>query len=126
MPVAPSSNRGVRRAANVSPPEIDALRSSADFRRVLKEGDRYRSRGLTIVRSLGRPGPPRFGLVVPKSAGNAVTRNRIKRRLRHAVTTLNLEPGNDYVIIASEQVAEVSSAGLVSWLREILDRSDRA
>lgn len=31
-------------------------------------------------------GPPsRAGFVVPKAVGNAVTRNRVKRRLRHLV-----------------------------------------
>lgn len=48
------------------------------------------------------PPPPRFGFTVTKKMGNAVTRNRIKRRLREAVreaaTKLAL-PGHDYVLI---------------------------
>lgn len=31
------------------------------------------------------PGPARFGFTVPKALGNAVTRNRLKRRMREAV-----------------------------------------
>jgi ribonuclease P protein component len=45
-----------------------------------------------------------------------VTRNRIKRRLRHAVGVLGLQPGMDYVIIANSQVAEVSFARIEGWL----------
>ena len=74
-----------------------------------------------MVRSPGQPGPPRFGLVVSKSSGNAVARNRIKRRLRHAVGALPLQPGMDYVIIANSQVAEVSFARIEGWLDRALE-----
>jgi ribonuclease P protein component len=33
------------------------------------------------------PAPSRFGFTVPKAIGNAVQRNRIKRRMREAVRT---------------------------------------
>lgn len=49
-----------------------------------------------------------------------MTRNRIKRRLRHAVGGRQLEPGNDYVIIASNQVADTEHRTLVSWLEAAL------
>jgi len=35
-----------------------------------------------------------------------VRRNRLKRRLRHAVRALELEPDMDYVIIANPHAAE--------------------
>ena len=59
--------------------------------------------------------------MVSKSAGNAVTRNRIKRRLRHIVRTLPLKPGIDYVIIGASQVAEVSHPQLVGWMERALE-----
>ena len=74
-----------------------------------------------MVQCPRRAGPPRVGLVVAKSAGNAVTRNRIKRRLRHIVRTLPLKPGIDYVIIGASQVAEVSHPQLVGWLERALE-----
>jgi len=74
-----------------------------------------------MVRSPGRPGPPRLGLVVSKGSGNAVTRNRIKRRLRHAADALQLEPGTDYVIIASGQIAEVEYTQVEGWLNYALE-----
>lgn len=45
-----------------------------------------------------------------------MTRNRIKRRLRHAARELQLQPGMDYIIIANRQVAEVSFARIQGWL----------
>jgi ribonuclease P protein component len=57
--------------------------------------------------------------------GEAVRRNRIKRRLRHAVRALQLEPDMDYVIIASAEVAETPFPQLVQWLQGALERSAR-
>ncbi len=53
----------------------------------------------------GHPAPPeaRFGFTVTKKMGNAVTRNRIKRRLREALREKGAPhalPGHDYVIIS--------------------------
>lgn len=48
---------------------------------------------------------PRFGFTVTKKIGNAVIRNRIRRRLRAAVAELSpgrAQAGFDYVIIARE------------------------
>ena len=119
-PVAPFSSRVAKKAGSVSPPELESLRSPRDFRRVLNEGKRYRSGGLVVVASSEHPGPARYGLVVSKSSGNAVTRNRIKRRLRHCIRSLQLNPGHDYVIIASQQVADVPFTRLQGWLERAM------
>ena len=47
-------------------------------------------------------GAPRIGFTVTRKLGNAVVRNRIKRRLREAVRVasgLDLRRGHDYVFI---------------------------
>ena len=69
-----------------------------------------------LVRLSGPAGPARLGLVVSKSVGNAVTRNKIKRRLRHTARSMPLQPGNDYVIIATSQVAKAPQPQLEGWL----------
>ena len=74
-----------------------------------------------MVGSPGPPGRPRLGLVVSKQCGGAVIRNRIKRRLRHAAKDLHLQPGNDYVIIASSQVAEAPYRRIQGWLRRAVE-----
>jgi ribonuclease P protein component len=46
---------------------------------------------------------PRFGFTVTKKLGNAVTRNRIRRRLKAAISELapsKAVPGFDYVVVA--------------------------
>ena len=76
-----------------------------------------------MVSSPGPTGPPRLGLLVPKSCGPAVRRNRIKRRLRSAADSVELQPGIDYVIIATSQVAEVPYDELTGWLGRALESS---
>ena len=74
-----------------------------------------------MVQCSGEPGVPRVGLVVSKSAGQAVLRNRVRRRLRHALRAVQLKPGMDYVIIASSQVADVPHPQLLGWLERALE-----
>ena len=44
-------------------------------------------------------GPPRYTVVAGKAVGNAVQRNRVKRRLRGVLQTLPLAAGTDYVVV---------------------------
>lgn len=77
-----------------------------------------------MVECSGRPGVSRVGLVVAKSTGNAVTRNRIKRRLRHSLRAVQLKPGTDYVIIGTSQVADAPQPQLMGWLERVMGDSD--
>jgi ribonuclease P protein component len=52
-----------------------------------------------------------------------VKRNRIKRRLRAAAESVELQPGIDYVIIATSQVADAPYQQLVSWLVRALEET---
>ncbi len=55
----------------------------------------------------GDAGAPRVGFTVTKKVGNAVIRNRVRRRLREAVrvhAARDMSPGNDYVIVGREDV----------------------
>lgn len=95
----------------------ETLRNAQSFRRVLRDGARSNQGGIVVV---GAPGPSRharLGFVVSRRCGNAVSRNRIKRRLRHAAGVQRLQPGNDYVIIASSRVAEATYPEIVDWIR---------
>jgi len=64
-------------------PARSRLTSSDDFRACVRGGVRV-GRETLVVHAVCNPGPPsRAGFVVSKAVGNAVTRNRVKRRLRH-------------------------------------------
>jgi ribonuclease P protein component len=66
---------------------------------------------------------PRLGLAVPKAAGGAVARNRIKRRLREAwrAQLERVPRGRDYVLIARPGLPETAEARGFEWLGERVD-----
>jgi ribonuclease P protein component len=73
------------------------------------------------VAARGNEGPPRVGLTVSKNIGNAVARNRVKRRLRHTVREVQLQPAMDYVIIARKSLVDASHPTLVGWMSRALE-----
>lgn len=101
------------------------LRSGADFAAVLRRrGKVSASARVIVVHANLIPGrerlPSRVGFVVGKNVGNAVIRNRTKRRLREQCRARLdlLVPGADYVVRAQPSAAEASSAVLGTALEE--------
>lgn len=69
------------------------------------------------------PAEPRIGFAVPRAAGGAVERNRIKRRLRE-VWNARLETvpaGHDYVLIVRPGLVEAAETNGFEWLGERVD-----
>ena len=63
---------------------------------------------------------PRVGFTVTRKIGNAVVRNRIRRRLKEALRAARLleaEADHDYVLIARREALARSFAALVEDLR---------
>ena len=67
----------------------------------------------------------RLGLTVSKKVGNAVTRNRMKRRFRElarAILPESGQPGADHVLIGRQSGIERDYASLADELRKALAR----
>lgn len=69
--------------------------------------------------------PTRVGFSVSKRVGNAVTRNRVRRRLREAVRHVltDLPPGWDMILVARSAAAATDYATLNAAVRELLARA---
>lgn len=71
------------------------------------------------------PGEPRLGLAVPKAAGNAVVRNRIKRQLREIwrakLDAEKIASLNDYVLVVRPGLPEAAEQRGHEWLTERVD-----
>jgi ribonuclease P protein component len=86
-------------------PREARIRSRAEYLQVQSTGQRARGRYILLL-SIDNGLPiTRFGITVSRKTGNAVTRNRVKRRLRE-VQRQNRDrfvPGKDLVVIATRQ-----------------------
>ena len=86
---------------------LTVMRARRDFLAAAR-GKRFQTTGFVLqVRARGDELPPRVGFTCSKKVGNAVARNRAKRRLRE-VARLALaplaQPGHDYVLVGRARV----------------------
>jgi ribonuclease P protein component len=69
------------------------------------QGRRWSCASFVLLAHERMPGAPRLGITVTKKIGNAVTRNRLKRRLRALAQTelaAAARDGVDYVLIGRD------------------------
>ena len=92
--------------ASLAFPRAMRLRSRSEFQALNRTGLRLRLADLIIRYQPTDRGHPRFGLTVSRRVGNAVCRNRVKRRLRDVIRHHQSSVGSfDVVIIAKPSAA---------------------
>ena len=89
--------------------KLGTLRKRSEF--LFVRDGAYAARGAVVIQA--RPNPDhdqiRYGVTATKRIGNAVVRNRAKRRLRALARDLLprlARPGHDYVLIARDRTVE--------------------
>jgi len=100
------------------------LRRRAEFLRVAAKGRRAAVHGL-VLQALRRDdeGPAQLGFTVTRKIGNAVVRNRTRRRLKEAARALLRDraiEGVDLVLIGREGTRDRRFADLVDDLQRAL------
>jgi ribonuclease P protein component len=90
---------------------LQSLKASSDFQRISRLGKKcsFPAFIMQVLRHEGEAKPFRLGLTVSRKVGNAVVRNRAKRRLREMVrTSVALEKlaGFDIVLIGRASARE--------------------
>ncbi len=99
------------------------LTRKSDFDAAFASGRRWASRYLTIRTHSNGTDVYRCGFSASKAVGNAVVRNRVKRRLREIVRAANVLPGYDVVVVARPAAAEAPFQGLRADLIGLLRRA---
>lgn len=87
--------------------------SAAGFRPVYRSGRRSRQRGVLVITAPGDRGPAQVGIVAGRDVGNAVRRNRAKRRLREAIRRVPLRPATSYIAVATPGIDAIAFDRLV-------------
>lgn len=71
-----------------------------------------------MIQSRGPLLRPEVGFVAGKRVGNAVQRNRAKRRLREIADVAGLQPHTAYVVVASPEVLDADYNELCRWMTD--------
>lgn len=107
-------------------PTPERLRSNTEFQRVYKGGESF-VEGLVVLYLLRLPDEPvrQAGFSVSKKLGNAVIRNRVKRRMRDAYQRClgELPKGYAAVFVARKAAAEADYESLERAMHKVLARA---
>ena len=111
-------------------PAVHRLATTDGFRRTVRQGRRAGSATLVVhlwVDPDAEPASVQVGFTVGKAVGNAATRNRVKRRLRHLtrehLAALEELPGRAALVVrALPAAAEASYATLGADLARTVSR----
>lgn len=101
-------------------PKAARLRKRREFLAVQQGGRKFSADCVLGLVRRGPPGPARLGVTVSSTVGNAVVRNRVKRRLRELFRARadTLPKGIELVVIARQSAAEAD----FERLRRAFDR----
>ena len=103
--------------------KIVKLKENRDFRRVYNKGKSFVSPYFVVYINKNHTGEIRLGITVGKKIGNAVKRNRAKRVITAAFSTVcpRIISGYDFVIVARTRILNVKSTVVTSFLVKLLD-----
>jgi ribonuclease P protein component len=129
-----ASPQGTRRVVGLGPsllPPERRVRRREDFTSVVRGGRRAGASGLVVhlafapVPTAPDLQPARAGFIVGRAVGSAVTRNRLRRQLRHLLAPrLGVMPaGTDVVVRASAAAAHSNARDLADRLDGLLNRA---
>ena len=98
------------------------VKKEKDFNAIFQEGKSVANRKFVIYRLENNETHFRVGLSVSKKLGNAVTRNQIKRRIRHVLiqNSNQLVDNVDFVVIARKGVELLEYAEIEKNLLHVL------
>jgi len=104
---------------------MERLRQRTDFLAAASGSKSAAAAFVLQARKRGDSGPARFGFTVSKKVGNAVERNRVRRRLREIVRlsgSSRIRSGHDYVLVGRRAALKVPFARIAEDFEGALRR----
>ncbi|MDD5673144.1 MAG: ribonuclease P protein component [Chitinivibrionales bacterium] len=105
-------------------PKRNRLRKQGEIRKVLTQGEKWECPFFKIIWTKSESPGGRIAVLLSKRIGNAVTRNRVKRKLKEIVRTQRANlPALDVLVVAKpaqrRPVAQLRS-NFLSWKQLII------
>lgn len=104
--------------------KYNIIKKNYDISKVLDSKNCYRNRYFNIYYLNNNLEHYRFAICVSKKIGNAVTRNKAKRRVKDIIDKSNLvfNSNTDYVIIIKKEINEIKYSEIKDILIELLKK----
>ena len=101
------------------------VKREKDFKAIFTDGTSFANRKFVVYQLENQKSHFRVGLSVSKKLGNAVTRNQIKRRIRHIIQNAkgSLVDHVDFVVIARKGVETLEYVEMEKNLLHVLKLS---
>lgn len=106
--------------------DICTLKKNKEFNFVYRRGKAQGAKNMTLVFVKSRYGGVRVGFSVSKKVGNAVVRNRVRRRLKEAYRGLyeGLSGSYSLVFVARDTIARSEFSEICRDMRYLLKKAD--
>ena len=102
--------------------KINILKKNQDFSRIIKKRNVKSSKYFIIYYEKGTNEIYHFGFSVGKKIGNAVTRNKIKRRLKSIISENDYQNNFNCIIIVKKEVLNLNYNDMKKELNNIINK----
>lgn len=104
--------------------KYEVVKTHEEFTSIIQNGPVLKNKFYNIYIRKSDLQIARFGIAVGKKLGNAVARNKIKRRMRNILMNQKklFSKGYDYIIIMKEKTKEATFVELETKLLELLSK----
>ena len=102
------------------------VKRNEDFSKIIARKKSFANSCFIIYKDENQIGHGRVGISVSKKLGNAVTRNKIKRRIKNIIDNNKniVQKGYDYVIIVKKGIVDLTYQDMEKELLKLLSMGD--
>jgi ribonuclease P protein component len=120
-----TADRLILKSLDFTFPRSIRVRSRADYLKIQRTGQKMGGRYLILLSMDNELPTSRFGITVSRKTGNAVTRNRVKRRIKELqrFNRDSVVPGKDIVIIATRKAPEATFERMKMEYTDLIKRA---
>ena len=104
--------------------KMNIVKESKDFNRIINNYKPFRYKDYIIYLEKREASIYKFGIAVPKKTGNAVMRNKIKRRIKNIIDKKDYKNDFNCIIIVGKGILNRSFLEMSNYIYEAFDKLD--